>query len=385
MTRRPLLVLCLLLALPCLLLALPDHTPPLDAWVHRMEARSVKASVGIWDLETGKLIEGHGMDLQLVPASTTKVISTYALLKTWKPNYQFETEVWGDLRAGSVAGDLVFRGAGDPWLVSERIWLLAEDLKAAGVQRVQGRVRLDQTAFDGQIYGNGWGSTSSNTTPPILPLSVNCNKDGGRLVTDPERYAEETLTRILRQDGIAIEGAAAAPGDGRKLIAFPTPPLRDLIGDINKFSNNFMIEMLVKRFGGGTWPQGIRQIQNFYSSVLDLGPDKIAITDGSGLSKDNHLSARTLAVVLRAAWHDFEVGPEMIGSLKIIGGEPFRLHIKDPNLARRIRCKTGHLSGVTSVCGFLQTLDGKERVFAIILNGDCSEADAWELVSRWAN
>jgi D-alanyl-D-alanine carboxypeptidase len=75
----------------------------------------------------------------------------------------------------------------------------------------------------------------------------------------------------------------------------------------------------------------------------------------------------------------------MIGSLKIIGGEPFRLHIKDPNLARRIRCKTGHLNGVTSVCGFLQTLDGKERVFAVILNGPCDEADAWELVSRWAN
>ena len=119
--------------------------------------------------------------------------------------------------------------------------------------------------------------------------------------------------------------------------------------------------------------------------MLGLGPDKIGLTDGSGLSKDDRLSARTLAIVLRAAWNDFEVGPEMVGSLKIIGGEPWKLHIKDPNLARRIRCKTGHLSGVTSVCGFLQTPDGKLRVFAIILNGPCEEEDAWELVSRWAN
>jgi len=195
----------------------------------------------------------------------------------------------------------------------------------------------------------------------------------------------ETLTRILRQDGIAVEGGIIGDGELRKLIAFPSLPLRDLIGNINKYSNNFMVEMLLKRFGSGTWPQGIRQVQAFYSTLFGLGPDKVDLTDGSGLSKDNHLSARTLAIVLRAAWHDFEVGPEMVGSLKIIGGEPFRLHIKDPNLARRIRCKTGHLSGVTSVCGYLQTLDGRERVFAIILNGPADDTDVWDLVKRWAN
>jgi len=119
--------------------------------------------------------------------------------------------------------------------------------------------------------------------------------------------------------------------------------------------------------------------------MLNLPPEKIAITDGSGLSKDNHLSAKTLAIVLRAAWNDFEVGPEMVDSLKIIGGETFKLRVKDPNLTRRIRCKTGHLNGVTSVCGYLQTPDGKLRVFAIILNGNCSLEDAWEQVSRWAN
>lgn len=373
------------LAAFCLFIALPASSLDLAAWSHRMEARSVKVSVGIWELDTGRLLEGHDMDRQLVPASTTKVLSTYALLKTWKPDYEIETEVWGDLRGGSVAGDLVFKGAGDPRLTSERIWLLAEGLKARGVTIVKGRVRVDETAYDDQRFGDGWENTSANTTPPVLPLSVNFNKDNGRLVSDPERYAVDTLTRILRQDGIIIEGGTADEGVPRKLLGFHSPPLRDLVVDINKFSNNFMIEMLVKRFGGGTWPQGIHQIQNFYSTMLDLGPDKVAITDGSGLSKENRLSARTLAIVLRAAWHDFEVGSEMIGSLKIIGGEPFILHIKDPALARRIRCKTGHLNGVWSACGFLQTRDGRQRVFAVILNGDCAESDVWDLVKAWAN
>ena len=93
----------------------------------------------------------------------------------------------------------------------------------------------------------------------------------------------------------------------------------------------------------------------------------------------------TLAIVLRAGWNDFEVGPEFVDSLKIIGGEPWRLKVQDPNLARRIRCKTGHLTGVSSICGYLQAPDGKLRVFAIILNGNAKEDDLWEMVSRWAN
>ena len=368
-----------------LLLTIPGRADELQSWARRMEARQVRASVGLWDLGTGKLLEGSQMDLALVPASTTKVVSSYALLKSWKPEFVLETEVWGDLRAGIVQGDLVFKGSGDPFLTSERIWLLAQELKAKGVTRVLGRIRLDQSAFDAQRFGDGWENTSANTTPPVLPLSVNFNREDGKLVADPERLAVGIIQKILQDSGISVAGQSEQGAGGRKLLSFESRPLRELISDINKHSNNFMIEMLVKRFGAGSWPQGIRQIQAFYASVLGLGPDKIALTDGSGLSKDNHLSARTLAIILRAAYHDFEVGPELVASLKIIGGEPWKLHIRDANLARRIRVKTGHLNNVTSACGYLQTPDGQLRVFAVILNGPCSDEDAWELISRWAN
>jgi D-alanyl-D-alanine carboxypeptidase/D-alanyl-D-alanine-endopeptidase (penicillin-binding protein 4) len=368
-----------------LLAALPGRAEDIQHWAQRLEARSVRVSAGVWDLETGKSIEDHQPELQLVPASTAKIVSTYAILRSLKPDFQLTTEVWGDLHGGTVTGDLVFKGGGDPFLISERIWLLAHELKDRGILRVTGRIRLDQSAFDGQRFGNGWERTSANTTPPILPLSVNFNKDNGRLVPDPERLAVDTLQRIFQEAGIVIQGEAQPGGAPQKLLTFPSLPLRELVEKADKFSNNFMVEMLVKMFGGGTWPQGVARIQSFYAGLLGLGPDKIALTDGSGLSKDDHLSARTLAIVLRAAWNDFEVGPEMVGSLKIIGGEPWKLRHKDPNLARRVRCKTGHLNGVDSVCGYLQTPNGKVRVFAIILNGPCDDEDIWEMVSRWAN
>jgi D-alanyl-D-alanine carboxypeptidase/D-alanyl-D-alanine-endopeptidase (penicillin-binding protein 4) len=365
-------------------LALPAQE--FRTWARRLEARGVQVSAGIWDADSGKALERHHDDVALVPASTTKAVTTYALLKTLKPDFTLETEVWGDLAGGVVQGDLVFKGDGDPMLTSERLWLLAQALRKLGVQRITGNIRLDQSAFDGQREPQGWENTTANTLPAVLPLSVNFNRDeAGRLVADPERLSRETIHKILVEAGIAIEGREGGAGTPRKLLAWPSPPLRALVADINKWSNNFMIEMLVRKFGAGSWPRGVKRIQEFYRAAFELGPEAVGITDGSGLSKDNRLSARTLAIILRGAYHDFEVGPEFVSSLKIIGGEPWRLKLKDANLTRRVRVKTGHLDRVTSVCGYLQRLDGQIRVFAIVLNGPSGDEDVWEQVSRWAN
>ena len=373
------------LALP--LPPLPGPGETFDAWARRLEAKGVEVSAGVWDLQSGKLLESHNPDSALLPASTTKIISTYAMLRIWKPDYELKTEIFGDLNGNTVHGDLVIKGGGDPFLTSERIWVLAQDLKRMGVLRVTGRLRLDQSAFDNQRYGQGWENTSSNTTPPITALAVNFNRDErGKLVTDPDALAYATFQRIFFETGITFEGIQTLSSTpSRKLMDFPSPPLRMLILDINKFSNNFMVETLMKALGDGSWPKGVARVQAFYQSNYGLGPDKIHFTDASGLSKENRLSARTLAVVLRGAWNDFEVGPEFQASLKVIGGEPWKLKIKDPNLARRVRCKTGHLSGVDTVCGVIQMPDGKLRVFAILLNGQANDQDVWEQVSRWAN
>jgi D-alanyl-D-alanine carboxypeptidase/D-alanyl-D-alanine-endopeptidase (penicillin-binding protein 4) len=373
------------LAAVMLLAASPAITDQ-PGWATHLQNRGIQVSAGVWDLSTGKLIEGFQPELPLIPASTTKVVTSYAILRTLKPDYQLATSVLGSLSQGTGRGDLVIRGDGDPFLTNEHIWMLAQELKARGVANVAGSLRLDQGAFDAQRYGPGWENTSSNTTPPILPLSVNFNRESnGAITKNPEKLAKDVITKIFSECGITIEGGPDA-GDEKTLIAsYKSPPLRSLVESVNKYSNNFITEMLVKHFGGGSWPKGVARIQGFYETSLELPRSEIQITDGSGLSKLNRLSAKTLSTILRVGWHDFEVGPEFVSSLKFIGGEPYGTNIKDPNLKRRVRCKTGHLTNVDCMCGFIHMPDGSVRVFAILLNGPCTKEDVEYVLKLWAN
>ena len=368
--------------------ATPGASAALTTWANGLEARGIQVSAGVWELQTGKLVDGWKETTALTPASTTKALTTYALLKTWKPNYTVPTEIWGDLQDGVVKGDLVFKGAGDPFLVDEQIWAIAEQLKKLGVQKITGRIVADQSFFDHQIYGNGWKDTTKDTWPSLAALSVDFNRAGENApyTIDPTGFAQDAITRIFTGDGITIEGGkATAPPSPRLLLTHDSPPLRMLVGDINKFSNNFMIETLVKRLGEGNSAKGVDKILDFYKVHFGFGPDQLSLTDACGLSKQNRIAARTLAMVLRTAYFDFESGPEYISSLKVIGGEPFKLRHKDENLSWRLRVKSGYLADARSLAGYIQMPDGQVRVFTIILNGPSTEDDIWEQVSRWAN
>ncbi len=95
-------------------------------------------------------LEGQGMpqfvnaDQPLNPASTMKLVTTYAALELLGPTYQWHTDLYGTgpIDNGVLQGDLVFRSNGDPKLTMERIWLMLRDLRAAGVRTISGDLVL---------------------------------------------------------------------------------------------------------------------------------------------------------------------------------------------------------------------------------------------------
>src|SRR5262249_46485741 len=84
------------------------------------------------------------------PASTMKLVTTYAALEMLGPAYRWRTEAFttSPLHDDVLEGDLVIRGSGDPKLVVENLWMLVQRIRAYGVREIRGDVVLDRSAFD---------------------------------------------------------------------------------------------------------------------------------------------------------------------------------------------------------------------------------------------
>ena len=89
-------------------------------------------------------------DVSMNPASTMKLVTTYAALEMLGPNHQWKTEFYtdGTLSGGVLRGNLYLKGGGDPKLNMEKLWLLMRDLRANGVQQITGDLVLDRSFFE---------------------------------------------------------------------------------------------------------------------------------------------------------------------------------------------------------------------------------------------
>lgn len=137
------------------------------------------------------------------PASTMKLVTTYAALESLGPAYTWKTALWagGEIHDGTLQGDLIIRGGGDPYMTLERLWLLQRALRQKGVREINGNLLLDLSlyelppsdvgAFDGDPLAG------HNAVPS--PLVVNFNVQNVKLLPEGEAVsikAEMPLTGI---------------------------------------------------------------------------------------------------------------------------------------------------------------------------------------------
>jgi len=147
----------LLLATFLLPLTLPAHAAPVNTTLPARVQQSLKAAkLGNDALSLVMLpLNGQGTatvynaDVSVNPASTMKLVTTYAALEMLGPTHQWKTEFFtdGTLNNGVLNGNLYLKGGGDPKLNMEKLWLLMRDLRANGVQQVTGDLVLDRSFF----------------------------------------------------------------------------------------------------------------------------------------------------------------------------------------------------------------------------------------------
>ena len=107
-------------------------------------------SVFVQDVDSGEVVLAWQEDVPRNPASTMKLLTTLVALDTLGPSYRWTTDVFalGDIDGGRLHGDLLIRGGGDPFLVTERVWQMLRLVRQAGIHEIVGNLLIDDSYFD---------------------------------------------------------------------------------------------------------------------------------------------------------------------------------------------------------------------------------------------
>jgi D-alanyl-D-alanine carboxypeptidase/D-alanyl-D-alanine-endopeptidase (penicillin-binding protein 4) len=114
-------------------------------------------SVHIADVETGEVVLEYMAATPRNPASTMKLLTTLVALDTLGPAYRWKTDVYalGEIKNGRLEGDLLLKGYGDPFLVTERFWQMLRSIRRAGIDEISGDLLIDDSYFDIGAYDPG--------------------------------------------------------------------------------------------------------------------------------------------------------------------------------------------------------------------------------------
>ena len=151
-------------ALPLLVAVLPalglcESVLPLAVQesLNLRKAPAESLSIYVENLDTGKPLLTWNADVPRNPASVVKLLTTLVALDVLGPSYTWKTEIYvvGDLNGGVLNGDLLIKGYGDPWLVTERVWQMLRELRQRGISRITGDLLIDDSYFDVPYHDPG--------------------------------------------------------------------------------------------------------------------------------------------------------------------------------------------------------------------------------------
>ena len=336
------------------------------------------------DLQSGAVIWQHKPDTSRIPASVNKLFTTAAVLLDLGPNRRLRTLAvaptpvaaaaadggtapGADAAAlidakGNLKGNLFIKGGGDPTLGPTGIAELATAVSAAGIKAIPGKVIGDDGLFD-RIRGiPALGGVDSDQGGLLGGLAY--DHDGSA------RAAATAFALALRRAGVKVPrghaGIGTAPVTATTLASHDSAPISTLIRLTNQPSDNFYAEMLTKVHGAlklnlGTTAAGLKAAAVALARI-GVKPKRV---DGSGLSRGNRTSARTVERLLA----NLAANRAFVGSLAVAGQSgTLADRMGRTPAAGRCRGKTGTLSNVSGLAGFCKTPQGRTIAFAMLMN-----------------
>jgi serine-type D-Ala-D-Ala carboxypeptidase/endopeptidase (penicillin-binding protein 4) len=199
-------------------------------------------------------------------------------------------------------------------------------------------------------------------------------------VDDPARYTATVFREVLIARGIAVDGGVRVNSDPSRapsasavaLAERLSPPLPEVVAPILLRSQNWIAEMLLKtvareRRGRGSWDAGLAVEREFLERDVGVDSTAFRLRDASGLAGENLITPHAFVQILDYVWRT--PGEALVKAGMPVAGSPGSLQARFPDLTGRVRAKTGYISNVDSLSGYVTLADGREVVFSIVVNG----------------
>lgn len=342
------------------------------------------------DATTGGTLYDRGSGVAVVPASTAKLFTAAAALRALGPTRRLTTRIvtTGTVTNGVLRGDLVVVGGGDPTLTAEtapvayprpaRLADLAAQVRASGIRTVTGGIVVDGSLFAGARLGPGWKPTyvTEGSVAPVGAFEV----DGGRLRPNdddrsqrPDITAATKLRAALVRAGVAVTGTkprnGTAPATATEVARVQSPPVAALVERMLQRSDNDLAESLARHvaLARRNTPDFAGEAAAVAATVADLGAQRPAFLDASGLSPLDRVTPANLVALLTLATRDDTLAPVLWGlPVAAFSGTLSGRYDKGRSAlaAGFVRAKTGSLDNVATLAGVVETRSGRLLAFA---------------------
>ncbi|MFJ3420629.1 D-alanyl-D-alanine carboxypeptidase/D-alanyl-D-alanine-endopeptidase [Streptomyces sp. NPDC086082] len=356
-------------------------------------ALGTRHTAAVVDISTGKRLYGVGVDDALTPASTTKIATAVAALSAMGPDHRLTTRA----ALEPDTKELVLVGGGDPTLTAHQDaegWASLRTLADKTAATLKKRGMSDVTlSYDTTLYAG----------PELHPIGENENlapvsalmADEGRTddsssgqvqrVTDPAAEAAKKFAGFLKKQGITTTspGPSKATGRADTLATVTSPPLSDIVERMLTNSDNDIAEALARQTAVATGKRadfaGGAAAIAAQLTKLHLPLKGTAFNDGSGLNRDDRLTADLLTALLVKAGDPAhpELRPVLTGlPIAAFTGTLTSRYTDATGAAGVVRAKTGTLTGVNTLAGTVVDKDGQLLAFAFMASDTTNTLEA---------
>lgn len=355
--------------------------------------RTSQVGLMVYDLTADTLVYAINEKQTMRPASTMKLLTAITALDCLGDAYRYTTTM---LRRGKLyanvsdrkakdsvlVGNIIVRGGMDPRFGTDDMNAFIEALQKHRVDTIYGEVLIDRTFKDADLLGSGWCWDDDNPVLTSLPWN---RKD---------QFLPKFLQR-LRESGITILPRSAIPADSLGNALYPVSSsdslcvmcsryhsIDQILVKMMKDSDNLYAESMFYQIAASqpqrpsTAKHAIAVMGELIKKV-NLVPSDYRIADGSGLSLYNYQSAELQVRLLRYAFQNKNIYGHLYPSLPVAGYDgTLKKRMRGTSAQMNVHAKTGTVTGVSSLSGYLTASNGNILCFAIINQGVMRAAPA---------